>query len=85
MDANQQLPGPGTQTSDVAIGGTGCESLLTSGSPDRCDGPTSLTQTCVSLLAESASDTEEETGTMESSTGMCTYTDGAASHLLGAS
>ena len=28
MDANQQLPASGAQTSDVVIGGDGCESLL---------------------------------------------------------
>ena len=86
MDPNQQLPASGAQTSDVAIGSDGHRSRL-AGACFR-----SLRwgrHSCGSLILFSSvvgsSDTRKGIEQTEASTGTCTYNDGIASRLLGAS
>ena len=72
MDVNPQPPAPEASTSSVAIAGDsgyGNPPIASKLHPIPAMGPTSLTQICVSLLAESASDTEEETGATDASAG----------------
>ena len=85
MDANQQLPASGAQTSDT--GGAGYGSLLAG----KCFRPLRWGRHSHGSLflfssgVGSSLDTREGTEQTEASTGMCTYNDGVASRLLGVS